>query len=112
MDRSLQIQVEFHRKGEEIFQRIAKDIQGLTGEWRDQYLISTKTYIHVTDRNIRVHCLADEEYTKVSFFENFLEDRKIARDAVYNYLVNSGYTYEVCDLEAINETMFIITPSI
>lgn len=98
MDKGLQIQVELSRKGKTIFSKIKRDIKTLSKEARLEYLLSTETVISISDKKIWIYGIIEDiggrEMCTVSVFDNPLGNRKLVREALCFYLVNSEYSYE------------------
>lgn len=106
MDEGLRIQVELHRKGEKIFSKIKRDIARLSEEEELEYLLSTETMISISNDKIWVYGIIGNEFGReictVSTFDNIYGSRKVVKEILHFYLVNSGYSYDF-DEDLISE---------
>lgn len=101
MDKGLQIQVELSRKGEEIVSRILRDFERISKQRKQEYLLSAKTIISISDYRIWTYGLikdedADEICT-ISSIENYFGSRRVVKEALRFYFINSEFSHIFTD---------------
>lgn len=96
MDKGLQIQVELSRKGEEIVSKILKDFKGISKQRKQEYLLSAKTIISISDYRIWIYGIIEDEdaheICTISSFENYFGSRRVVKEALRFYFVNSEFS--------------------